>query len=118
MRFRSFAVTLALASFVGGIVPAIASDGPSLVVTSATNARHQQTIGYGDLDISNVQGAKILVKRIRQAAEQVCETPAGLGETSIQKHLNCVRDTVKETVASLNNPVVSAVYNGNQPSAS
>ena len=118
MRFRSFALSLALASVVGGIVPAFAFDGPSHVVTSATNARHKQTVGYGDLDISNVQGAKILVKRIRAAAEQVCETPAGVGESGIQKHLDCVRDTVKDTVASLNSPVVSAVYSGNQPFAS
>ena len=116
MHLRPFAMALAAASALGVIVPASAADGPSLVVTSAINAHHKQTINYGDLDISNVQGAKILVKRIRQVAEQVCETPSGAGLSGIQKHLDCVRDTVDQTVASLNDPVVTAVYSGKPPS--
>lgn len=115
MRLHSLALTLALAS-VAGVMPAIASDDLTVTVTSTLNARHTQKVDYGDLDISNVRGAKILVKRIRAAANEVCETPMGNELSGVQKHLDCVRDTVKATIASLNNPVVTAVYTGKQPS--
>src|SRR5262249_5436229 len=100
----------------GVAVPAVAADGLSLVVTSSLNAHHKQTVNYGDLDLTNTQGAKILVKRIRAAAEAVCETPGGAGLSGMQQHLDCVRDTTNQSVASLDNPVVTAVYSGKQPS--
>ena len=112
MRLHSIALTLALAGFGVGIVPAVAADGPSVVVTSAADAHHHQTVNYGDLDVSNAQGAKILVRRITLAAKAVCETASGADLSGLQKRLDCERDTVKQTVASLNNPVVTSVYAG------
>ena len=117
MKIRTIALALVLTSVAGGLAPALAddSDVATLTVKSATNARHTQTIRYDDIDLSKVKGAKIMLWRIKNAAEAVCENPAGADLSGLAQHRDCVRDTVNQTVAALNSPVVTAVNSGTQP---
>jgi UrcA family protein len=61
-------------------------------------------VGYSDLDVSTMKGAKILYLRIRYAAETLCESAATWGKKEGEA---CVRKAVNDAVARVNVPLLT-----------
>jgi UrcA family protein len=75
------------------------------------------TISYADLNLSSPDGARVLYKRIKQAARTACgPEPRGIVlefyPRAQWQHKSCIRKAVENAVASLDNPMVTAVHEG------
>jgi UrcA family protein len=64
-------------------------------------------VGYSDLDISKIKGAKVLYLRIRYAAEMLCESTATWGKKEGDA---CIRKAVDDAVARVNSPLLSQYH--------
>jgi UrcA family protein len=64
-------------------------------------------VGYSDLDVSKLKGAKTLYLRIRHAAEVLCESAATWGKKEGEA---CVRKAVDDAVARVDVPLLSQYY--------
>jgi UrcA family protein len=64
-------------------------------------------VGYSDLDVSKVKGARILYLRIRHAAETLCQSAATWGKKDGEA---CVRKAVDEAVARVDVPLLTQYY--------
>jgi UrcA family protein len=72
-------------------------------------------VRFGDLDLSNPEGAKAVLTRIRHAAKQVCE-PAPETPLDYPYWRSCVAKATGGAVSRLNSPMVTAAYSGKAPS--
>ena len=70
----------------------------------------QLTVKYGDLNVTNPDGARQLYKRISAAAWKVCAPPdssmAYMSETE-----RCVHKAIADAVTAVNQPALFAAYN-------
>jgi UrcA family protein len=74
-------------------------------------------VSVAGLDLSNPAGAKIVLRRIHNAAETICGDQPDIRLTArFALYQSCVKSTVDRTVASLDSPLVTAL-NGGQPGA-
>jgi UrcA family protein len=64
-------------------------------------------VGYSDLDVSKLRGAKILYLRIRHAAETLCESAATWGKKEGEA---CVRKAISDAVVRVNVPMLTQYY--------
>jgi UrcA family protein len=101
-RFRTVIATalFGAVTFSFTVLPAIAdsSDVPQI------------TVKYGDLNVSNSQGAAALYARIRSAGKSVCSQFDGPG---IDAHLQtnaCIDEAILGAVTKVNNSALTAVY--------
>jgi UrcA family protein len=70
----------------------------------------QFTVKFGDLNISSPQGAAVLYRRIRAAAEKVC-SPYDRSGLEFKMHLNaCIDKAILGAVTRVNNSALTAVY--------
>ncbi len=76
----------------------------------------RQTVSQDGLDTYSDDGADILIRRLRNAAENVCGDRAG-PEPVVQEHVTrvCTYETTANAVADANNSVVTARYYGYEP---
>jgi len=72
--------------------------------------RHQITVKYGDLNLSNPQGAATLYSRIEAAAKGSCWQLEGPGIQATLQYNGCVDLGIVSAVTQVNNPALSAVY--------
>jgi UrcA family protein len=86
-------------SGIGGTALAQESAAPSATSWSVT-----YPVGYSDLDVSKIGGAKILYMRIRFAAETLCKSAATWGKKEGEA---CVNKAVNDSVARVNSPVLT-----------
>jgi|SRR5580658_66365 UrcA family protein len=100
--FRTVIATLLFGGVASGFValPAVAdsSDVP------------QFTVKFGDLNISNPQGAAALYGRIRAAAHEVCSPYDGRSLESKMQLNACIDRAILGAVTSVNNSALTAVY--------
>jgi UrcA family protein len=68
------------------------------------------TVKYGDLNLSNPQGAAALYARIRSAAKSVCSQFDGPGIDPYRLREICINQAISGAVAKVNSPELSAVY--------
>jgi UrcA family protein len=64
-------------------------------------------VGYRDLDVSKLKGARILYLRIRHAAETLCESAATWGKKEGDA---CVRKAVNDAVARVDVPLLTQYH--------
>ncbi len=70
-----------------------------------------ETVKYGDLDLSNSQGATTLYTRIRIAAANVC-SPFDHRSFASQRLLDaCVHKAIADAVKKVDQPALFTVYN-------
>ncbi|MET0659781.1 MAG: UrcA family protein [Steroidobacteraceae bacterium] len=72
----------------------------------------QRAVRYGDLDLTHEADAKVLYRRIRTAAKEVCPD---IEERSIASQIRqraCVRGAVENAVQNVNAPLLSALHEG------
>src|SRR5262245_21644269 len=69
---------------------------------------------YGDLNLSNPSGARVVLKRIKFAASRVCggEPDTMLDLVGRRQYKHCVGIATKDGVSQLKSPLVTAVYTG------
>jgi UrcA family protein len=64
-------------------------------------------VGFSDLDVSTIKGAKTLYLRIRYAAETLCESAATWGKKEGEV---CVRKAIDDAVARVDVPLLTQYY--------
>jgi UrcA family protein len=72
--------------------------------TGASNGSVSYPVGYSDLDVSTMKGAKTLYLRVRYAAETLCESAATWGKKEGEA---CVTQAVNDAVARVNSPLLT-----------
>lgn len=102
------------------LVAAIAFAAFASPAAAAEYAPQSAVISYADLDLATERGANSMLRRINRAARDVCgmDTGATLSLGERREARACVRETVEQTVASMAQPVVTALYverTGRQP---
>jgi UrcA family protein len=97
-------VTFAAATFLGSA---------SYANTLPTPAQKQIAVNYADLDISRRAGAEILITRMSGAAAQVCGPAPDVRDLVMYPlYRACVAETLARGVASVNSPMVTELYQG------
>ena len=71
---------------------------------SATKWSISYPVGYSDLDVSKLKGAKMLYLRIRYAAETLCESAATWGKKEGDA---CVQKAVNDAVVRVDAPLLT-----------
>ena len=88
--------------------------GNALVCTAADGRDTvSQTVKYGDLNLSNPEGAATLYRRIVAAANNVCSpSDTDLRVLTTQGGLSaCIHKATMEAVTKVGHPELTAVYN-------
>jgi UrcA family protein len=89
---------------------ALASGCTARPASSAYSDAGKVTLRFGDLDLSNPQGATALYRRIRLAAEQVC-SPFDGQDVASKIHMEiCVHRAVADAEATVNRPALFPAY--------
>ena len=92
--------------------PSMAADGEH---ARQDNVR-QVVVRYGDLNISNAQGAAMLYRRIAAAADDVCNADYGIRELGLRANVDaCVRKAISGAVNKVGRPELFAIYNARNP---
>ena len=91
------------------ILGALAS-GFAGVSAAADSGARSMTVKYGDLNLSNPQGAATLYRRIVQAAHAVCDSSDDSPWSLAAVH-SCVNKAVTDAVTEVGQPQLIAVYN-------
>jgi UrcA family protein len=69
------------------------------------------TVKFGDLNISNTEGAAKLYSRIRTAAQSVCSNPYADGWISFKQSVDlCIHQAIADAVMKVNEPTLFVVY--------
>ncbi len=93
-----------LATSVGQISPAAATDGEAL----------SRKVEYGDLDLSQMAGAKALYGRLLGAAESVCRPLEGRDLSRAPRYRTCIRSSIASSVAQINKPLLTQYFGSKQ----
>lgn len=92
------------------IAAVLATSAGSAFASNAADSKTVNTIvRYSDLNLTNPEGAKAMLKRIKHAARQVCE-PAPEDALEYPDWRNCVAKATDGAVSRLNAPMVTAAY--------
>jgi UrcA family protein len=102
-KFMVAAGFLALACTAIGVT-AQAQEATASKASAEHSTSVTYSVGYSDLDVSTVKGAKTLYLRIRYAAETLCESAATWGKKEGEA---CVNKAVNEAVARVNTPLLT-----------
>lgn len=63
-----------------------------------------EVVGFSDLDVSKIQGAKLLYARLTYAASALCESAATWGKKEGQA---CINKAIDDAVTRINRPLLS-----------
>ena len=70
-------------------------------------------VKMADLDLANPAGAAVGLRRIHQAAKEICGPDVGFAPIEVQRiYRACIDDAVNRAVDRLGNPLVSALNSG------
>jgi UrcA family protein len=72
----------------------------------------QKRVSYAGLDLDSDAGARTLIRRLKSAAEQVCEPLAGERLEQKQRWRECYEHALTHAVRDLNHPQVTLLYEG------
>jgi UrcA family protein len=77
----------------------------------------QETVKYGDLNVSSSQGAAALYARIRAAAHDVCQDLDRRGAAAQMTFKACVNKAISGAVHDVDQPALTAFYNSKNGSS-
>lgn len=98
---------------VGAFVSALVLVTPNLA--AASEEQQEVVVQVGDLDTATDRGADRALRRIRRAAQDVCDAAPGL--RSHEDRLaarECIQDAMSRAVDDLGDPMVAARFNGSR----
>jgi UrcA family protein len=84
------------------------------VSAAADSGARSTTVKYGDLNLSDPQGAATLYRRIVKAARAVCDS-SDESPWSMVAADRCVKKAVADAVTKVGQPQLIAVYNAKNP---
>ena len=87
----------------GAVVLGVASMHTATAATEVAS----KTVQYGDLNINGPEGAKVLYKRIKNAAESLCSPVDGKPLAQHQVFSRCVRGSVQRAVVQVQSPALN-----------
>jgi UrcA family protein len=70
---------------------------------------------YGDLNLERPEGAAVLYRRLRAAADTVCSPVDSTQPDWLQRFEDCMRKSIADAVAKVDNPVLTAYYQSKNP---
>jgi UrcA family protein len=95
------------------LVTALACASAGQASANTESGTKAQRVSYSDLDLSRSQDAHVLVGRIWQAANRVCQIDGASNLDRISNgYHRCVKMAATQAVAQLNSPMVTAAYEG------
>jgi len=98
MSANPIRITMAAAAMIAALATGAAADVPQIHVK------------YGDLNVNTPAGAAALLRRIRFAADRVCEY-RDTRDLSVRAIVRaCTNHSVADAVATVNNPSLTSVY--------
>ena len=99
-------------------VLALGSAGVSQTAFAQSDDVASVKVQYAELNLSSPAGAKAMLQRINQAANEVCG-PQSTGRIDRVARLRetCVKQAISGSVRQLNAPMVTALYSGDGESA-
>jgi UrcA family protein len=70
----------------------------------------QNTVSYGDLNLTDMRGVQVLYSRLSSAAKTVCDMPDSreLERTVVAKR--CVEHAMVQAITTVNNPLLTSLY--------
>jgi|HubBroStandDraft_5_1064220.scaffolds.fasta_scaffold418100_1 UrcA family protein len=69
------------------------------------------TVRFGDLNLDHPEGAAVLYRRIRHAAQRVCGEPKNPGSWTISPvWRSCVAQSIDRAVIAVDRPALTAYY--------
>ena len=108
----------ALAAF--AVVGLIATAQPAAARTSeSSDDTASVTVHYADLNLNSEAGAKVMLRRIRNAAEEICGSELSMVEqwSLGRAYPACATPIVDRAVTQLNSPFVTAINSGSHGSS-
>ncbi len=94
----------------------IASSFAAVPAAEAENFDAPQVkVTFGDLDVTQPQGAAVLYRRIKTAAETVCSPYWATGFAARADAYDCVRTAIAEAVTTVDQPALSQVFSAKAP---
>lgn len=104
-RLRGLIATALVSAFASSFAVVCAAGDSSRTVS--------ETVKFGDLNVSNPQGAATLYQRIAAAARNVCGSYDSGNLGSRASVSACVRKAIADAVTKVGRPELFAVYNAN-----
>jgi UrcA family protein len=95
------------------IVSGFASSFAVVCAAADSSGTVSETVKFGDLNVSNPQGAATLYRRIAAAARNVCGSYDGWNLGSRASVSACVHKAIADAVTKVARPELFAVYNAN-----
>jgi UrcA family protein len=92
------------------ILGAVASGFTAVSLAGGSTVTRSVTVKYGDLNISDPDGAATLYGRITRAAQAVCRLPED-SFTSELAVLACEHKAIADAVTQVGHPELIAIYN-------
>ena len=93
------------------ILSALASGFTAVSAAADSTDAPQVVVKYGDLNVSNPQGAAALYGRLRRAAESVCPRFERFDLASKARMDACVHKAITDAVTTVSQPALFAEYN-------
>ena len=106
-----------LGLFAMAIVCSVSSSLGAVCAAADSSDLPRMTVKFGDLNLSNPEGATTLYRRITAAARQVCKSyDIGRGNFVLPGSANpCVRKAIADAVTKVGHPSLLAIYNAKHP---
>ena len=105
------ALSAACAAALLAMVPLTSSAAqPERSVVALGDDPPAMLVRYGDLNLATDSGARILLQRIRFAADTVCPAADNRDVGQVAAHNRCVRVTTASAVQHVGNARLAAVY--------
>jgi len=95
---------------VGATLSALALSFATVSRADEATTPPQVTVKFADLDVSTVQGAENLYRRIHGAAADVCLRMYVSGEAYKWHKYACLKQVIGDTVSKVNRPALAAVF--------
>jgi UrcA family protein len=106
-----------LGLFAMAIVCSVSSSLATVCAAADSSDLPHVTVKFGDLNLSNPEGATALYRRINAAAREVCKAyDIGRGRFALPGSADpCVRKAIAEAVTKVDHPALLAIYNAKHP---
>ena len=87
-------------------------------MSESSNDSVSVTVRYADLNLNTEAGAKVMLRRIRSSAEDICgPAPSMIEKWSLGRaYSDCVTPIVDHAVAQIDSPLVTALNDGSRGS--
>ncbi len=114
LTLTQFVASVALRSAAAVAATVVLTVGPAVAepVLSSDKQPLQAAVRYSDLDLTSVEGATTLYRRIVAAAHRVCPDSGVRDARTAQAIRECRAQAIRRAVDSVGSPQLAAVYIG------